>query len=173
MSPKLFPLLGAQPTASEYRIIAPYPQSFHLCRFGAGMSSDFFQEAAPGSVHQVLLVGKMPKEVPSGLQVLSCVGQRWRWGASPPGLGHNTCFPAARAVVLSSEPADTHLHFMLTRFTGRRPALLPSGLARLPYGQCTGWGIGWVYRPAEEPLLGWLEQHRAGCSVMFAPTHSV
>ncbi|ELK25613.1 Puratrophin-1 [Myotis davidii] len=36
---------------------------------GAGMSSDFFQEAVPGSVHQVLLVGKMPKEVPSGLQV--------------------------------------------------------------------------------------------------------
>ncbi|XP_059523761.1 puratrophin-1 [Myotis daubentonii] len=27
------------------------------------------QEAVPGSVHQVLLVGKMPKEVPSGLQV--------------------------------------------------------------------------------------------------------
>ncbi|XP_060041341.1 puratrophin-1 isoform X2 [Erinaceus europaeus] len=27
------------------------------------------QEAAPGSVHQVLLVGKMPEEVPSGLQL--------------------------------------------------------------------------------------------------------
>ncbi|XP_066099058.1 puratrophin-1 [Saccopteryx bilineata] len=27
------------------------------------------QEAAPGSVHQVLLVGKMPDEVPSGLQI--------------------------------------------------------------------------------------------------------
>ncbi|KAJ8777945.1 hypothetical protein J1605_014050 [Eschrichtius robustus] len=27
------------------------------------------QEAAPGSVHQVLLVGKMPQEVPSGLQL--------------------------------------------------------------------------------------------------------
>lgn len=56
------------------------------------MSSDFFQEAVPGSVHQVLLVGKMPKEVPSGLQVLSHVGQGWRWDASPPGLGHNTIF---------------------------------------------------------------------------------
>jgi hypothetical protein len=41
-----------------------------------GMSSDSLQEAAPGSVHQVLLVGKMPDAVPSGLQVLSQID----WG---------------------------------------------------------------------------------------------
>lgn len=46
--------------------------------------------------------------------------------------------PAAGAIVLPSEPADTHLHFIATRFTGRRPALLPSDLAGLPRGQCTG-----------------------------------
>ncbi|KAB0394007.1 hypothetical protein E2I00_011718, partial [Balaenoptera physalus] len=51
--PNLFPLLGAQPAA----------------RLGAGLSSDSLQEAAPGSVYQVLLVGKMPQEVPSGLQL--------------------------------------------------------------------------------------------------------
>lgn len=54
--------------------------------------------------------------------------------------------PAGRAVVLASELADPHLHFMVTRFTGRRPALLPSGLAALPDGQCTGWSIEWVCR---------------------------
>ena len=33
------------------------------------------QEAVPGSVHRVLLVGKLPEEVPAGLQVLSHFGQ--------------------------------------------------------------------------------------------------
>ncbi|ELK14494.1 Puratrophin-1 [Pteropus alecto] len=36
---------------------------------GAELSSDSLQEIAPGSVHQVLLVGKMPEEVHSRLQL--------------------------------------------------------------------------------------------------------
>ncbi|XP_054435031.1 puratrophin-1 [Pteronotus mesoamericanus] len=45
----------------DARICAPSSSLFW------GLSQ--LQEAAPGSVHQVLLVGKMPEEVPSGLQL--------------------------------------------------------------------------------------------------------
>lgn len=56
------------------------------------MSSDFFQEAVPGSVHQVLLVGKMPEEVPSGLQVLSHVGPAVEVGCFPTRPGSQNHF---------------------------------------------------------------------------------
>lgn len=64
--------MGAEPTTSEYRIVASL-HSFWV-KLEAEMSSDSLQEAAPGSVYQVLLVGKVPDEVPAGLQVLSQVG---------------------------------------------------------------------------------------------------
>ncbi|KAG5200537.1 hypothetical protein JEQ12_005071 [Ovis aries] len=42
---------------------------------GSGLSSDSLQEAVPGSVHRVLLVGKLPEEVPAGLQRLEALLQ--------------------------------------------------------------------------------------------------
>lgn len=130
------------------------PQSFSL-GLGAGLSSDSLQEAAPGAVHRVLLMGKKPEQVPSGLQVRSHVGRaggtlpRQTWVTTPSLL-------AARAVVLSSEPADPHLHLRVTCFAGRRPALLPPGLAGLPDGQYTGWSIGWEFRPpSPQRIFSW------------------
>uniref|UniRef100_A0A8C4M787 Pleckstrin homology and RhoGEF domain containing G4 n=1 Tax=Equus asinus TaxID=9793 RepID=A0A8C4M787_EQUAS len=60
------------PRCSSHELVRLLLYLRSIPRLGArstGLSSDFLQEAAPGSVHQVLLVGKMPEEVPSGLQL--------------------------------------------------------------------------------------------------------
>lgn len=47
------------------------PPTHCPCSPGVGLNFDSLQQASPGSVHQVLLVGKMPEEMPTGLQVPS------------------------------------------------------------------------------------------------------
>lgn len=96
-------------------------------------------------------------------------------------------FLAAAAAAFSSEPPEPRLYLRVASFNGRRPALLPPGLAGLPDGQCSAWGIGWVAgnlasRGASLGLAsavqswpriqdGW-DQH---CTTLFipVPAHSV
>lgn len=89
----------------------PTPSCSICVGLGAGMSSAFLQEAVPGSVHQVLLVGEMPEEVPSGLQVLSHVGQRSvEVGCFPtrPGSQHRF-FPLQLEQLSSLQSLLTHI----------------------------------------------------------------
>lgn len=63
---------------------------------GMGLNFDSLQEASPGSV-QLLLVGRMPEDLPMGLQVPSQAGagedgRRWRWGCLCPIFLHHGAF---------------------------------------------------------------------------------
>ncbi|KAF7482520.1 puratrophin-1 [Marmota monax] len=66
------------PKCSSHELICLLLYLRGIPRFGGdgwGTGLELGDEAAPGSVHQVLLMGKMPEEVPSGLQRLEALLQ--------------------------------------------------------------------------------------------------
>lgn len=75
---------------------------------GVGLNFDFLQEASPGSVRQVLLVGKMPEDKPVGLQVPTQAGEDGGGDISVQYSCIMAPSSAVQAVVFSSEPTDPH-----------------------------------------------------------------
>ena len=71
----------------------------------------------------MLLVGKMPQEVPSGLQVgTEPFWPGWRWGASPPGLS------PLHLLFLQLEQLSSHQSLLTHISTSGLPTSLGGGL---------------------------------------------